>query len=335
MNLLPEWYPQKSILFAFPPKKSDWKHNYKQICKFYKKLLNLISQYQHISVLYSDKKSLSFIPENKNILTIRVKLNDTWIRDYGPICVKKNKKIIFLDFTFNGWGSKFTSNLDNKATKKLSKHPFFKQYKYKKQKMILEGGSIEYNGDKVLLTTKKCLLNPNRNANLSQKQIEKKLKKYFGVKKILWLKHGFLQGDDTDSHIDTLARFCNKNTICYTKCTNKNDPHYQELKKMRQELKSFTDKNNKPFKLISLPLPKAVFDTKDNHRLPATYANFLILKKHILLPTYNDKKNDNLAKRKLKKIFKDKKIIKINSLSLIKQHGSLHCASMQIPKIKS
>jgi agmatine/peptidylarginine deiminase len=198
--------------------------------------------------------------------------------------------------------------------------------------MILEGGSIEYNGDKVLLTTKKCLLNPNRNANLSQKQIEKKLKKYFGVKKILWLKHGFLQGDDTDSHIDTLARFCNKNTICYTKCTNKNDPHYQELKKMQKELKSFTDKNNKPFKLISLPLPKAVFDTKDNHRLPATYANFLILKKHILLPTYNDKKNDNLAKRKLKKIFKDKKIIKINSLSLIKQHGSLHCASMQIPK---
>jgi len=329
MKILPEWHQQKTILLSFPPIKSDWEDNYAEICDFYQRLIRLISSYAHITVLYSDDKSLSLIPINKNVLTIKTKLNDTWIRDYGPISVLNKKKIVFLDFVFNGWGLKFASNYDNQVTKTLVKHSFFKEYQYQLKDIVLEGGSIEYNGDGVLLTTSKCLLSKNRNEHLNKRKITKKLKKYFGIKKVLWLNHGYLAGDDTDSHIDTLARFCNKNTICYVQCIDKNDEHYKELKKMQKELKKFRI-SGKKLRLIPLPMPTAKFDKNDGHRLPATYANFLIMNDIVLMPTYNDK-NDLLAKKQLQSAFKNKKIVTIDCSALIKQHGSLHCATMQIP----
>ena len=183
----------------------------------------------------------------------------------------------------------------------------------------MEGGSIDTNGE-VLLTNTQCLLEKNRNYPLSQKQIEKFLIKTLKVKKVIWLNHGFLEGDDTDSHIDTLARFANKNTIMYVKCTDKNDIHYKELKKMEKELKKTK------FRLVPLPLPKPIYF--DNERLPATYVNFLITNKAVLVPIYNCK-YDKKALKIFKQTFPNKSIIPINSNILIRQHGSIHCVTKE------
>jgi agmatine deiminase len=175
------------------------------------------------------------------------------------------------------------------------------------------------------------MLEKNRNPKLSQKHIEKKLIQYLGAKKVLWLNNGVLEGDDTDSHIDTLARFVDTDTIVYQSCDDEDDSHFEELKKMEKELKSFTQLNGKPFKLIALPWIKAKYDQED--RLPATYANFLIINGAVLVPTYDDS-NDCLALKIFKKAFPKRDIIGINCNTLIRQHGSLHCVTMQYPARK-
>jgi agmatine deiminase len=193
---------------------------------------------------------------------------------------------------------------------------------------VLEGGSIESDGEGTILTTSACLCNPNRNGGLTKVEIEKKLNHYLGADKVLWLDHGYLAGDDTDSHIDTLARFVNKETIAYVKCDNDEDEHYEELKKMEKTLKNFTKKDGKAYKLVPLPMCEAKYD-KDNNRLPATYANFLIGNDALIYPTYNDR-NDKKVGEIFKKLFPDKEIIPVNCLKLIEQGGSLHCSTMQV-----
>jgi len=158
--------------------------------------------------------------------------------------------------------------------------------------------------------------------------IFRKLNKYLGINRILWLDYGYLAGDDTDSHIDTLARFVNPETIVYVKCNDKQDEHYEELAKMESELKDFKTKDGKPYCLIPLPMTKAIYD-KANNRLPSTYANFLITNKALIYPTYSDN-NDKIADKIFKKLFPDKEIIPINCLKLIEQGGSLHCSTMQV-----
>jgi len=187
---------------------------------------------------------------------------------------------------------------------------------------------VESDGKGTILTTSACLCNPNRNAGLSKLAIEKKLKVTLGATRILWLDYGYLAGDDTDSHIDTLARFVNKETIAYVKCDDKEDEHYIALEKMETQLRDFTTREGKSYTLIPLPMCEAKYD-KDNKRLPATYANFLITNDALIYPTYSDK-NDKKVGEIFKKLFPDREIIPINCLKLVEQGGSLHCSTMQV-----
>jgi agmatine/peptidylarginine deiminase len=191
---------------------------------------------------------------------------------------------------------------------------------------VLEGGAIESDGEGTLLTTSECLLNPNRNPHLSQEEIEIILKKELGAERFLWLHHGYLSGDDTDSHIDTLARFADASTIVYVACDDEDDEHYEALKAMENELRTFTCKNGNPYKLLALPMSEPKF--YNNHRLPATYANFLIVNGGVIVPTYNDN-NDAKALSVIQEAFPSRRIVGVDCSVLIREHGSLHCVTMQ------
>ena len=192
----------------------------------------------------------------------------------------------------------------------------------------MEGGSLEINSHGQLLTTRYCLMNPNRNPQLSQADIEAQLEKHLGATQVWWLNHGDLEGDDTDAHVDTLARFCDDNTIAYVQCTDNADSHYQELSKMEQELQALAKQHQ--LKLVPLPMTPALFDD-DGQRLPATYANFLIINGAVLLPVYGCD-TDALAISQMQQAFPNHDIVPINCLALTWQHGSLHCVTMQLPQ---
>ena len=334
-----EWEEQDGIMLSFPHEDTDWKPYLAEVREVFCQIIYSILQVEKCLLICKNKQETLEILKNfyekkhycleslDNLYALELPSNDTWARDFGAISIKKGKKIQILDYGFNGWGLKFASNFDNKITKELHKKGVLKNVKTKK--MILEGGSIESNGEGILLTNTQCLLEQNRNPYLSKKKIEKLLKKDFGLEKVLWLNHGYLRGDDTDSHIDTLARFVDKNTICYIKCEDKNDEHYTELAKMEKELKALKNAKGESFKLVALPFCTA--KTYDDERLPATYANFLFINGAILLPIYNDE-NDKKAIEIMQKTCPKHKIIPIDCSVLIRQHGSLHCVTMQFPK---
>jgi agmatine deiminase len=196
--------------------------------------------------------------------------------------------------------------------------------------LIMEGGSIESDGLGTILTTSKCLLSPNRNPQLDKSEIEQAMASLLGARRVLWLNHGWLAGDDTDSHIDTLARICPENTIVYQACDNPLDEHFHELKLMEEELKTFRAPDGSSYRLIALPWPKARFDDQA-HRLPATYANFLVINGAVLAPTYGDREIDDKALACIGQVFPGREVIGINCLPLIEQHGSLHCVTMHLP----
>ena len=307
--LIPEWEKQKFIQLVLPHKDTDWNCCLEEAIETFKNIAYAIAKYQKVLICYQDKNSIKGF-KHKNFIFKKVKNNDTWARDFGAISIRKDNKVKLLDFVFNGWGLKYPSNYDNQISRKL--------FKVKSYNFVLEGGSIDTNSE-VLLTTSRCLLEKNRNYPLSKKEIEKFLIKTLKVKKVIWLNHGFLEGDDTDSHIDTLARFVNKDTIMYVKCYDKNDIHYKELKEMEKEL------IKTGYNLIPLPLPKPIYF--NNERLPATYANFLIINNAVLVPIYNQEYDKEVIKI-FKKVFK-RDIIPIDSNTLIKQHGSIHCVTKE------
>jgi len=309
--LIPEWEKQSFVQLVFPHKNTDWAPYLKESIETFTKIAYAIALYQKVLICYEDKNTISHL-KHKNFIFKKIKNNDTWARDFGAISVKINNKVKLLDFKFNGWGLKFPANYDNLISRKIFN--IYKSYNF-----VLEGGSIDTNGE-ILLTTSKCLLEENRNYPMKKEEIEEFLKKELFVKKIIWLNHGFLEGDDTDSHIDTLARFVNKDTILYTKCYDSNDVHFKELNEMEKELK------NTNFNLVPIPLPAP--KVYNNERLPATYANFLMINNAVILPTYEDKK-DEIAIKIFKEIFKNREIIPINANILIRQHGSIHCITKE------
>lgn len=325
-----EWEKQRFVQLTWAHEQTDWNYMLDEVNNCFVEIARNIVEFEDLLIVCSDEvklRSLLQDVDTKRIKIVELPSDDTWARDHGGITILEDGKKVICDFTFNGWGRKFPSELDNQITEKLYRLGIFgDNVAYRNCKdFVLEGGSIESDGKGTLLTTSTCLLSENRN-DLNQTEIENKLIEYFGVNRVLWLHHGYLAGDDTDSHIDTLARFCNEDTIAYVKCDDKNDEHYEELKKMEAELKQFQTKDGKPYNLIALPMADAVYCEEE--RLPATYANFLIINDVVLVPTYNSTK-DSEAIQILQQVFLDRKVIGVNCLPLIKQHGSLHCVTMQ------
>jgi agmatine/peptidylarginine deiminase len=318
-RLFAEWEKQEALLFVLPHENTDWSRYLDDILRSYRRFILAVSKFQKCFVLCADiKKAQTVLKDIDNVTFFEVPTNDTWIRDFGVIDVQSGDKIISYDFTFNAWGGKFDASLDNAVNKTLYENREF-QGKLLSVPLVLEGGSIDSNGEGVMLTTEKCLLEKHRNPHLTHAKIDKKLKELFGLKKIIWLKNGYLKGDDTDSHVDTLARFITSDTIAYTTCEDEKDEHYIELKKMEEELKSTG------FNLLSLPLPKPIF--YGGHRLPATYANFVFVNGALIVPTYNDK-NDNIVLNRLKDALPNREIIGVDASVFIREHGSLHCATI-------
>ncbi|MBN2162237.1 MAG: agmatine deiminase family protein [Pontiellaceae bacterium] len=306
-----EWEPQDAVLLAWPHENTDWNYVLPEARKTFSEIIAAIERFQKV-ILVGPK-------------TFDVPCNDTWARDFGPITIEQNGQPILLDFTFNGWGGKFAAQHDNRITHNLQRLGAFGSTPVRTIDLVLEGGSIESDGEGTLLTTAECLLNPNRNPHLSREEIEQQLKDELGVHTILWLHHGALAGDDTDAHIDTLARLCPDRTIIYVACDDPDDEHYAGLKAMEAELQAFDG-----YRLLPLPWPKAKCDA-DGERLPATYANYLVINGAVLVPTYHDDA-DQAALNVVQKAFPDREIIGIDCRTLILQHGSLHCVTMQLPK---
>lgn len=329
--MLAEWEEQRAVLVAFPHEDSDWADNLNSALTPFVQITQAIAYAQNIFVVCKNvQKIKNLFCSTNNMNFIQLPTNDTWTRDYGVISIEDEGVVKLLDFTFDAWGGKFEASLDNEVNKKLFQKGYFAPTTMQSIDFVLEGGSLESDGEGTILTTTECLCNPNRNGGLTQIQVEQKLQEHLGASRILWLNHGYLAGDDTDSHIDTLARFVSKDTIAFVECNDENDEHYEELLAMKKELQQFTQTNNEPYNLIALPMPTAKFDEKNN-RLPATYANFLITNKALLYPTYSVKE-DKIAHEIFKNLFPSREIIPIECSRLIEQGGSLHCSTMQIAK---
>jgi len=331
-----EWAPQSAVMLTWPHESSDWKPWLHEADHNFAAIATQISRRQIVIIACYDATHRRHVHELLNAFGAvlhRIRLyivpsNDTWTRDHGPITVFQDGQPVLLDFQFNGWGGKFAYELDDQITQRLHQTGAFMDVPLRTVDWILEGGSIESDGVGTLLTTRRCLLATNRNA-LGQNVLEKQLIEQLGVERFLWLSEGDLLGDDTDGHIDTLARFCDTETIAYQDCEDPSDPHYEPLKAMAQELKDFRTATGQPYRLVPLPLPRPIIDD-DGQRLPAGYANFLIINEAVLVPVYDDPA-DAEALERLQGCFPTREIIGIDCRILVRQYGSLHCVTMQLP----
>ncbi|NOY63698.1 MAG: agmatine deiminase family protein [Gammaproteobacteria bacterium] len=331
-----EWAAQDAVMMTWPHERSDWRFCLKAVEVVFCDIARHISQRQLLLISCLDdavkqhaEKMLSECDADlSRVRFYLIPTDDTWVRDYGPVTIFDGHQPWLLDFIFNGWGNKFDAHQDNCVTQRLHAQRAFASTPVESVPLVLEGGSIDTDGCGTLLTTEQCLLSVTRNPDYSRADIEQQLKKLFGVERVLWLRHGHLVGDDTDGHIDTLARFCSPDTICYVACDDPDDEHYAELERMKKELQIFRTRDNRPYRLLPLPWPQAQYGS-NKQRLPATYANFLIINGAVLLPTYDDPA-DEQAKQVVRDCFPGREIIPIPCLPLLSQSGSLHCLTMQI-----
>lgn len=335
-----EWQPQEQVLLTWPHATMDWHDTLAQLELEYLDIARAVVQFEPLTILCHDpdhqrhvEKLLqqAKLPTTSDIRCIAIATNDIWIRDYGPLTVRNTlQQRVHLDFEFNAWGGKYAHDKDQHVTTALATHGVIDQRSTQKINFILEGGSIDVNEQGQLLTTTRCLLSNTRNSTLNQAEVEQHLKNYLGVKQVLWLHEGALSGDDTDSHIDMLARFTEHDAILYTSCSNMHDPNYAALQRMRNELIALCQQQQLAYPLIELPIPSAVY-AQDGTRLPASYTNFLIINDAVLVPIYGDKEADQYACAQIQMAFPQRKIIPRHSRYLIEQFGSIHCATMQIP----
>ena len=325
-------------MITWPHQHSDWAGSLPTIEQFFIQLTNAITRFEKALIVCYDEQHREHITDLletsqvalNNIIFFTANTNDTWTRDYGPIYLRSESddELQLLDFQFNAWGNKFIADKDNLVSASLKQQGILNCRDYQHIELILEGGSIDADGKGRVLTTKQCLLNKNRNPDLTEAEIENQLKALLQVEEILWLSEGMIAGDDTDSHIDMLARFTDENTIVYASCDDAGDEHYAPLAAMKKQLEQLQTTANKPYLLKALPIPAAIYNA-DGDRLPASYANFLIINNAVLLPVYNDK-HDQVAIDVLQSCFPDREIIPVDARAAISQGGSLHCLTMQL-----
>ena len=319
-----EWEPQSGVMLTWPHANTDWAPMLSEVRKTY------------------DEMSYE-IRQREALLLVGAPSNDTWARDHGFISLTPNPSHVgegnnysqtgenlLLDFCFNGWGEKFPADLDNAINRRLYDEGSVKGEYVDHLDFVLEGGSIESDGKGTIFTTSCCLLAPHRNQPLTREQIEERLKEYLYADRVLWIDHGHLTGDDTDGHIDTLVRIAPDDTLLYIGCDDPKDEQYEELRLMEEQLRTFRTTDGKSYRLKRLPLPRPIYD--NGERLPATYANFLVINGAVLCPTYAQPDLDAKALSVIAQAFPGRDIVPIDCRPLIKQHGSLHCCTMQFPE---
>jgi agmatine deiminase len=332
-----EWVPQDGVMLTWPNDRGDWAPYLVQVEPVFVAIAREVALRERLIISCYDTEHRQRVRErlqDAGVNMLRVALyaipaNDTWARDHGPITIYTEGTVRLLDFVFNGWGDKYHAELDNEITPRLAAAGAFSA-ETNVIDLVLEGGGIETDGAGTLMTTTSCLLAPTRNPHLSQGELEDRLRGLLGVDRFLWLNNGHLEGDDTDGHIDTLARFCSVDTIAYQGCDDPQDAHFVALSAMAAELHGLRTRDGQSYRLVALPWPQPKHNMQ-GQRLPATYANFLIINDAVLVPTYNDPA-DSGALRALQACFPDRKIIPIDCSALILQYGSLHCVTMQLPR---
>ena len=327
-----EWEPQEAVLLAWPDEHTDWNYILDEAQLCVGQIVDRITRYARVVLItHRTAPELSrYISHLERVTLVDVPYNDTWARDFGPITLTDdNGGFRSLDFMFNGWGLKFAADKDNQITSRLHHILDFKSQYVNKRGFVLEGGSIESDGEGTILTTSTCLMKGNRNDEMSLADVEAYLKSAFNAHKVLWLEHGELAGDDTDGHVDTLARLAPGKTIVYVGADADDTDNGSELAAMEAELKIMAEKYG--YRLVSLPNPDAIYD-EDGLRLPATYANFLIINGAVIMPVYGQPENDAIAIESIASAFPGYIIETVDCNALIKQHGSLHCVTMQLPE---
>lgn len=350
-----EWEPQSAIMLTWPHGGTDWKPYLRQITNTYLQLADIITRYEDLLVVTPILESTQRMLAEKlsegqmsRVHLYEMDTNDTWARDHGPISMvsrgRHNSHVIpihLLDFKFNGWGEKFDWKKDNAINLQLYYQGAFNAALENHQGFVLEGGSIESDGKGTLFTTSQCLLAPHRNQPLTRENIDSLLRNFFHVRNVVWLDHGNLVGDDTDGHIDTIVRVAPHDTLLYVGCDDEEDEQYEDFQALEKQLQKLFTYEGYPYRLLKLPMPDAIYDEGDRlttdrnskgDRLPATYANFLILNGAVIYPTYNQPEKDEEAKRQIQLAFTDRDVIGVDSLTIIRQHGSIHCLTMQLPE---
>jgi len=328
-----EWEPQSAIQFTWPHEEMDWGEDLETVRDRIHQCISLIAEDQVVVIAGRDREEilvrLNNVPQ-EHLLIVEIDANDVWARDHGPIFIHKGEQLNVLDFQFNGWGNKYPAALDNQITRLLWEEGIFGRLERRKMELVLEGGAIESDGAGTLMTTRKCMIHPHRNPGLTWGDLEQQLKEQLGVTRLLALPSGQLIGDDTDGHIDTLSRFCSLDTIAFVECEDEKDEHFATLSRMKAELSSWRTLAGDPYHLIPLPLPTPCYHPVDGHRLPATYANFIISNEYIIVPTYRQR-SDELALQQLTTAFPNRMVVGVDALPIVRQHGSLHCLCMQYP----
>lgn len=336
-NYLPaEWAPQLFVQLTWPHEHTDWAPYLEEITHTFVEIAEAITRFEPI-VIASEVPETTRLALSEHlsaeqmakVTIVDCPTNDTWARDHGAITLANGQH---LDFRFNGWGDKFEAAKDNEITRNLYNAGVFSGTLVDNDDFILEGGSIESDGKGTVFTTSQCLMAPHRNQPMTQEDVEKELKKRLHADRIVWLNHGNLIGDDTDGHIDTIVRICPDGTLLYIKSDNPDDEQHEDFEALEKELQALRTPDSKPYRLLALPMNDAIY--YDDERLPATYANFLIINGAVILPVYGQSEKDAIAVEQVKKAFPDREIICIDSNIIIRQHGSIHCLTMQFPEVR-
>lgn len=334
-----EWEPQNAIMLTWPHKETDWEPYLDDITETFLQMAEVITRYEQLLVVSQTaeltRKALTErlgTEAMKKVTITSCPTNDTWARDHGPITLlpyDKEQQPVFMDFRFNGWGEKFPADKDNRITEHLCTTETLKGRRVDCDDFVLEGGSIESDGEGTIYTTSHCLLAPHRNQPMNEDEICFELMRRLDATSLRLLHHGYLVGDDTDGHIDTLVRTAPNNTLLYVKCDDPKDEQYEELRLMEEELQSITNAHGQQCRTVPLPMPNPIIF--EGRRLPATYANFVIINGAVIVPTYQQPDKDKKALHIIGQAFPGRDIIGIDATTVIKQNGSLHCLTMQLP----
>lgn len=330
-----EWEPQSAVLIAWPHPETDWGPRLVDVEETYIALVAAITMFEDAVICiadddlqtYAEARLRSARVDMHRVRFVTVEYDDTWLRDSGPITLVRGTGFRLLDFRFTGWGGKFEASRDDRLVEALTREGLFAGGERSEIDFALEGGGIETDGAGTLLTTWRCL--HERHPQASREQLGAKLAGWLAQERVLWLDRGYLEGDDTDAHIDTLARFAAPDAIVYQACDDVADTHYDELQAMAAELAQLRTREGRPYRLFALPWPRPIFD--DGRRLAASYANFLIVNGAVLMPSYGDVA-DARAQEVMAEAFPGRAIVPVPCRPLIWQNGSLHCITMQLPE---